>query len=713
MALSSQMDALQIDYEGLDWVTSIPDSDPRPHWIQYFNLLPGELTPRPSLKSSINIGVPTGLSGDLLCPRLYYVKSKDKHIFAITGYDLASSKWKFWYRDHTKNFCQNTAIIPDSETPHRVVAANNRLYVLATDTANSNKLQAGQVWYDDSTGVIKVSPWGALGPQTEAQVQDQATWTTLPAETITVNFGWIYAYSYKTITGHITNRSPVKTTSDTGPFTDKVPKIQIEPHTDATNFPKIIIWRTTDGGGTFYKLAEIDNPGGTTPVTFEDNAGPGGGPVPDFELDIAFIAPTMTSNSPPPRVLPPKVTGVDAPNKFTTRMVYYAGRIWYGIENRLVYSNNEEQTEGIPLESFDPNNYFDFDERIMAIEATTSALYVFTPRRVYRITGFREETFEVEPLYTHLGYAGDVSEGLSSLLTPSYRSDECVASIGNVVFWVANNYEIYASSGGSTPVKITTPISNTFKSYFIWWTLGQDSSRIGTSLRLRVVPALGRYFLVVTRTFGYDPNNYSHLEALHLVADIDTITSNRFPKWAEWTMDVDEFTVTEIETVAVCNWRDYSTGSLKRSISALSNYEYLNYCYDTVGNPRFTILAQSSWLTVPPGNHVNALRAPELTPVFSHVSIRYTATPGNQLQQSHVLVKLDYSSGNQVHTMIQDLPRGEEFSDMLQGVKYSRWVVNRAASRISFFILVPQSGSTIPFTRIDEIDLVWEPEAVD
>ena len=140
---------------------------------------------------------------------------------------------------------------------------------------------------------------------------------------VDVNNGWYYAYAYKSITGHISNRSDIERNPDllpsyTGPFFDLIPKVTVQGDADTTNIPTIVIFRSTDGGGTFYFLEEITNTGSGAITYLDDSFGTGASsttyadPVPDSKLDTGYIAPSLTTNSPPPTVNPPGVVGTTA-----------------------------------------------------------------------------------------------------------------------------------------------------------------------------------------------------------------------------------------------------------------------------------------------------------------------------------------------------------------------------------------------------------------
>jgi hypothetical protein len=234
---------------------------------------------------------------------------------------------------------------------------------------------------------------------------------------VTVNLFWGYTYSYKTNTGQVSNRSPIETNPDkmpsyTGPFSNLVPSMTYVGHADTTRVPTIVIQRTTDGGGTWFTLEEIANPGAGTHTYLDDSleSGVAGGtfddPVPDALLNTFNPAPSLTSNSPPPTCLAPAVTGVDA-IQASTPLVSYAGRIWYAIGNVLFYSGQEEVVEGIPEECFPSGvqgNFFRAQYPITNVQPTRDALYVPTLNDMQAVTGTNRETFSLRPIIENIGH---------------------------------------------------------------------------------------------------------------------------------------------------------------------------------------------------------------------------------------------------------------------------------------------------------------------
>ena len=226
---------------------------------------------------------------------------------------------------------------------------------------------------------------------------------------VEVNDGWYYSYAYKSITGQVSSRAPIEKNEDllpsyTGPFFDLKPKVTVQGHSDTTNIPKIVMYRTKDGGGTFLKLEEITNTGSGSITYIDDSHGTGASsttfndPLPDDILDgeDREYAPSTVSNDPPPTVEPPQVTGTDTVSLLCYSMATYAGRIWFAVGRHLYFSSREELVAGNNEESFksgEGGNFIPFNELIVGLQSTSLGLYVLTTHRLIRITGTTKDTF--------------------------------------------------------------------------------------------------------------------------------------------------------------------------------------------------------------------------------------------------------------------------------------------------------------------------------
>lgn len=240
---------------------------------------------------------------------------------------------------------------------------------------------------------------------------------------VDVQFGWTYSFAYVSITGQVSNRADIQRNPDlmpsnTGPFFDMNPKMTLTLdsffYNDTTNYPYLNVYRTTDGGGTFYFLEQVANPG-TSTLTYEDDSfGTGASsttyndPVPDDKIDTARYAPSLTSNTPPTPVIPPDVIGTNTPSQDCWSMTTYVGRIWYGIGQYLFFSSREETRDGIGEECFPSGNlgnFFILDAGIVGVAATDDALYVATTKDIWKLQGSTLETFVINKQFADVGVA--------------------------------------------------------------------------------------------------------------------------------------------------------------------------------------------------------------------------------------------------------------------------------------------------------------------
>lgn len=437
---------------------------------------------------------------------------------------------------------------------------------------------------------------------------------------ITVNYGWTYAYAYKTITGQISNRSPLETNPDlppstTGPFFDLQPRIYVVGNSDTTNIPTIIIYRTTDGGGTFYQLDEITNTGAPL-ILYTDNtleSGSGGGvfadPIPDDVLDQFNLGPSLVSNSPPPATVSPNVTGTDPVLPFT-RIAIYQSRLWYGIENILFYSAQEELNEGIPEESWPSGsangrlgNFFRFQSPITNLQETEEALYVFTADATYKLTGSNRETFSFAPAYQNIG-------------SPSGQS-KAVTRYNNTVAFLSHDYRIYLVTPDNA-MAITDPLGSSLT----------DLISANTSFEIKYFADLEKEWVIVTAENTSAPEN-----TRVFVYDVTKSQKLRTPFWnTPWSIratGVISARVSESRSRRQLLFTVYNADTnvselVKLDLSGNTGSDY----YDGTDNG-FAFSAQFHQMLCPAGNHVNQLRVPGITPNVYGVLLDRLQYPGD------------------------------------------------------------------------------------
>lgn len=420
---------------------------------------------------------------------------------------------------------------------------------------------------------------------------------------VTVDLGWRYSYAYKSRLGHKSCRAPFETNpdkvpSDTGGFSNLCPQIAFTNlPSDTVNIPQISIYRTTDGGGALYFLKDVTNTGSS--ISYEDNqlAGLAGtvNPQPDELLDSSNVAPSLISNLPPPPVAPPKTAGTDA-IEGSSPLAYYAGRIWYWVNNYLFYSGDEEITEGIPEESFPGGTFGNFYRAKHAgvnVYATTEALYAWTAKDTYVVRGTDRKSFSFERLISGVGMA------------PAHP--RAITAVGDKVIWLTQDYRVVAARGDKIVV-LSDPLGTD---------LTNAAAAFGAEIELHYFAEREKEYIVVNgvnksvanapRQFVYD---------IKLSEQYDTHWWN-----TPWTIQnsaavSDRVYESDARRYLVFFSWNGTSGQLMQwdSTEATVQDAGTNYAWDATFN-----LTEN-----PPGNHVNTLRNPHLASVIYGFALERT-----------------------------------------------------------------------------------------
>jgi len=213
--------------------------------------------------------------------------------------------------------------------------------------------------------------WGIVAPTdtpTTAQV----------AGSLTAARGYEYRFVYKnTITGHISTASTAS--ACTNPFTSK--KINVTGNFGSdSQVDQIEVYRNADGGGIFFKLGTVTNPGSGT-WTFGDE-------VADTALGT-LKAPLAGLNDPP-------TDGIN-------NIVFHTGRMWGSVDNIVFYSGGGEILNGVPEEAWSALNFFNFPGKVTALFPFSIGLLVFTESDLFVIRGIDLTSFFAMPWQKRLG----------------------------------------------------------------------------------------------------------------------------------------------------------------------------------------------------------------------------------------------------------------------------------------------------------------------
>jgi hypothetical protein len=171
-------------------------------------------------------------------------------------------------------------------------------------------------------------------------------------------------------------------------------------------FDTVIIFRSADGFGTsgpYLYLTSIAMPArinSTTPGTWSiidfmpDIAGGPTGTNGLPGLNTAITAPIADANDPPPGafgstqfVASASNPKVPKPGTTLIGLTYHQGRMWGFIGNTVFASGGPDTVVGNGFDAWPPQYEFPFNSIILRLEATPSALLVFTTTDVYLIGG--------------------------------------------------------------------------------------------------------------------------------------------------------------------------------------------------------------------------------------------------------------------------------------------------------------------------------------
>lgn len=197
-------------------------------------------------------------------------------------------------------------------------------------------------------------------------------------------YQWYYAY-LNSVTGQPSNVSPISANS--GAQSSKQFLLtgtgSADPQVD-----KIAIYRNQDGGGFWFQVGTVANPGASS-WNFTDN-------VADNALNTQISAPLGLLNSLPPAGL----TGLE----------FHVGRAWGFIGNTLYYSAGPDNAVALNIlpnfvsaESWPSLNTIPFDAAITRIKSTNVGLLVFTTRDIWVVQGQDLTTFAPTRIFKGVG----------------------------------------------------------------------------------------------------------------------------------------------------------------------------------------------------------------------------------------------------------------------------------------------------------------------
>ena len=450
------------------------------------------------------------------------------------------------------------------------------------------------------------------------------------AHPITIDQGWQYAFAWKSITGQYSNRSPQQQNPDqlpsnTGPFFNQLPQITVQGQADTTNIPNIGIFRTTDGGGTWYLVQDITNTGAGNIVYTDNSLASASGnedPLPDTTIDSNVVAPSLTDHSPPPTVLAPAITGVATPT-LSSPIAWFQGRLWYGIGNVLFFSALEEIQTGVPEECFPSGlfgNFFRFQYPITNVASTPNSLYVFTTQATFVISGTNLATFAAQLILDNYGFP--------------FGMQRAIASFQDTIVFLTHDYRIaLISDSNQTPLILSDPVFTDFV----------DAINAGGLIDIKYFADLDKELLFVTAHNQNTPANsrqwvYDVKRSLRVSQSGAFGGYNHFwnlpwtyPSSAQLSSRTSESTTQR--RLVFAGWDGNNTVFARIDPTYVTSTDWVPALLTPgglqAGAVNFDIDIVFNLTRVPPGDHVNQRRVPMVTPVVYSISFERTAFSGD------------------------------------------------------------------------------------
>lgn len=213
-------------------------------------------------------------------------------------------------------------------------------------------------------------------------------WQNLGAQTAANPLQWQYVYVFKSTLGdtgetyyHISPTSPISNAI----FLASSSSIAVSgPGSDDTQVNFVDIYRTKQGGGVFYYVSSVANPGSSASTwSFVDT-------LSDDQLNTELIVTTVPINTPPP-------TGA-------AQVAWFQGRIWTAVGNKVYFDAGEDCINGDPHQSFPPANVFLYQSDVTALIPTSQGLIVGLADQFEVILGGPQTlTFYSQPLFQFTG----------------------------------------------------------------------------------------------------------------------------------------------------------------------------------------------------------------------------------------------------------------------------------------------------------------------
>ena len=701
MGLSRSIDAIDLGNVALPYDTMSKAMDDTPRLIagsdNVYGLANEALAKRPGFTKFADIPTAVGRIDKLW---IYETEEVNPQVLLLASiFSYSTGFWTMWWIDPDAgppvwNNMGSLRGLNESTKVHRAVIHKGRVYIKGyPDPSTGEDLGSVVFSYEGTTPSVK--RWGMVGPTQPARVSSSGGWGA-SAHPVTVRIGWKYAYSWEFDAGNISSRSPIETDPDedqssTGPFTNLNPEVVVR---NSSKARAIIIWRTLDGGGNYLFLDRVTPGPADSDYTYTDNQRESGGggtfddPQSDTMLDSANVAPSETSNDPPPPITDAG-TGVldpgddpleigDAIEK-STNIVSSQGRLWYGIRTVLFFSGLEEINNGIPEHCWPSGftgNYIPIGEPTVALDTGPLGVVRFSTKHVYITSGFNRESFAETRVLSNSG------------MPAGHPNAHC--SYQDVVFWVTSDFRVCALVGNQMIV-LSKPLKDEIEPR-----LSADTSTDWEGPRRELE----------LHAWANQENQYLFL-LLRDKSDVDTrmwvydlVRKAWNPPW-----------FTKVTTMAT--GRPRTSAEKEELIGATFNGANSQIVHldltdkrDFIigaGNTNYGFNIVTNLMRVPIGNHVNPLRRAGMVPDVLGFVLHRTKFTGDSAPA--VTYRLDDTTGSfTTLSPLADPPRRAQSS----GYNEDWYMLNRAGQRAQIYISKTAVNQDF---ELQNLSFIFRPEA--
>jgi hypothetical protein len=511
-----------------------------------------------------------------------------------------------------------------STRPHEISVNRGLCFIKSFPSAVNDKYGAvildGSIPNPGSNTIPSVYPWGTIPAAiagSAAAMTASSGWTA-STFAFSVLFGWSYVWCAKDLLNNYGCPSPTVTVnvsgtgfSTTGAFSSKCPAMTIVPTGyNTTSYPKLGIFRTTDGGGTFWFVEDITNTGASQTYTDKNGLDAGVHPQPfaDSQLNTATAAPGTVINFPPPPTggKPGEVDGTSQVDP-SSPVAFFARRGWYGIGNRLYFSGQEEILNGVPEECWPnangigPANQYICQGQIRQIAAAKSALWITTSNEILYETGTDRSNFL-------LNCASSDIAGLAS-------NPLAMTAFRDMAFFISQDFQVYALMVGYTPINISAmTLGSSLRTAYLACTT--------PSIQMEAYNRDGMTWLIIAVIDSTTPANNRqfvyNLSNAQMERTFSTLMSQGY--WfAPWTK--------QLMIMAYGRLRDGDPSTyLIAFIWNGTNYQLavLDPAVFTDIGTAFNPTVLLNLFGVPFGDHVNEIMAPALQPMVAYLQMERT-----------------------------------------------------------------------------------------